>query len=118
MSVEAGRRLVVRYRVTGPSAGPRVWIRATGITGMARRKQGKPRHGAGATPNGGATIGPRGRAVVDGRPRVQARRPSASSSLKYISDAFEERRKAVLAEWGKDAAEDRYEYIAENVFWE
>ena len=37
--------------------------------------------------------------------------------LKYISDAFEERREAVLAEWGEDAAEDRDEYVAENVFW-
>ncbi len=37
--------------------------------------------------------------------------------LKYISDAFEERRAAVLAEWGEDAAEDRDEYLAENIFW-
>ena len=37
--------------------------------------------------------------------------------LKYISDAFEERRAPVLAEWGEDAAEDRDEYIAENIFW-
>ena len=37
--------------------------------------------------------------------------------LKYISDAFEERHAEVLAEWGKDAAEDRDEYIAENIFW-
>ena len=37
--------------------------------------------------------------------------------LKYISDAFEERREAVLAEWGEEAAEDRDEYIAENIFW-
>ena len=37
--------------------------------------------------------------------------------LKYISDAFEERRAAVLAEWGREAAEDRDEYIAENIFW-
>ena len=36
--------------------------------------------------------------------------------LKYISDAFEERRAAVLAEWGAEAAEDRDEYAAENVF--
>ncbi len=33
--------------------------------------------------------------------------------LKYISDAFEERHAAVLAEWGEDAAEDRDEDIAE-----
>ena len=37
--------------------------------------------------------------------------------LKYISDAFEERRAAVLAEWGEEAAEDRDEYTAENIFW-
>ena len=37
--------------------------------------------------------------------------------LKYISDAFEERRTAVLADWGEEAAEDRDEYIAENIFW-
>ena len=37
--------------------------------------------------------------------------------LKYISDAFEERRAAVLAEFGEDAAEDRDEYLAENIFW-
>ena len=37
--------------------------------------------------------------------------------LKYISDAFEERHAEVLAEWGKEAAEDRDEYIAENIFW-
>ena len=37
--------------------------------------------------------------------------------LKYISDAFEERRSIVLAKWGDDAAEDRDEYVAENIFW-
>ena len=37
--------------------------------------------------------------------------------LKYISDAFEERRAAVLAQWGEDAAEDRDEYTSENIFW-
>ena len=37
--------------------------------------------------------------------------------LKYISDAFEERHAAVLAEWGEEAAEDRDEYIAESIFW-
>ena len=37
--------------------------------------------------------------------------------LKYISDAFEERHAAVLAKWGAEAAEDRDEYIAENIFW-
>ena len=37
--------------------------------------------------------------------------------LKYISDAFEERHATVLAKWGAEAAEDRDEYIAENIFW-
>ena len=34
--------------------------------------------------------------------------------VKYISDAFEERRAAVLADWGAEAAEDPDEYIAER----
>ena len=37
--------------------------------------------------------------------------------LKYISDAFEERHAAVLADYGAEAAEDRDEYTAENIFW-
>jgi len=37
--------------------------------------------------------------------------------LKYISDAFEDRHAKVLAKWGKEAAEDRDEYIAVNIFW-
>ena len=37
--------------------------------------------------------------------------------LKYISDAFEERHAEVLAGWGREAAEGRDEYIAENIFW-
>ena len=37
--------------------------------------------------------------------------------LKYISDAFEELHAEVLDEWGEEAAEDRDEYIAENIFW-
>ena len=37
--------------------------------------------------------------------------------LKYISDAFEEHRTEVLAAWGEEAAEDRDEYIAEDIFW-
>ncbi|WP_028603771.1 type I restriction-modification system subunit M [Ottowia thiooxydans] len=36
--------------------------------------------------------------------------------LKYISDAFEARRKALLAE-DAQAAEDKDEYLADNVFW-
>ena len=37
--------------------------------------------------------------------------------LKYISDAFEERHAMVIDEYGEEAAEDRDEYIAENIFW-
>ena len=37
--------------------------------------------------------------------------------LKYISDAFEELHRTVLAEWAEEAAEDRDEYVAENIFW-
>ena len=37
--------------------------------------------------------------------------------FKYLSDAIEERGEAVLAEWREDAAEDRDEYVAENIFW-
>ena len=37
--------------------------------------------------------------------------------LKYISDAFEEHRAKVIAEWGNYAADDRDEYIADNIFW-
>ena len=37
--------------------------------------------------------------------------------LKYISDAFEDRHAEVLDEWGPEAAEDRDEYTAENIFW-
>jgi len=35
--------------------------------------------------------------------------------LKYISDAFEERHAAVLAEWGEEAAEDDGEPFAEKM---
>ena len=38
--------------------------------------------------------------------------------LKYISDAFEERRAAILEEWGEEAAEDRDEHLAERVFFD
>jgi type I restriction enzyme M protein len=37
--------------------------------------------------------------------------------LKYISDAFEERRAALTAAGDADLVEDRDEYTAENVFW-
>ena len=91
---------------------------------MVRQRQGKVANGAGSTPNGGATIGHEAElwAMAD------ALRGSMDAAeykhvvlglifLKYISDAFEEHRAALLAEWGEHAAEDRDEYIAENVFW-
>ena len=83
---------------------------------MARRRSGKRAGDAGATPNGGATIGHEAElwAMAD------ALRGSMDAAeykhvvlglifLKYISDAFEERHAAVLAEFGEDAAEDRDE---------
>ena len=92
--------------------------------GMARRRQVKQPGGAGKTPNSGATTGHEAElwAMAD------ALRGSMDAAeykhvvlglifLKYISDAFEERRAAVLAEWGEEAAENRDEYTAENVFW-
>ena len=36
--------------------------------------------------------------------------------LNNSSDAFEERYVAMLAECGKEAAKDQYEYVAENIF--
>ena len=37
--------------------------------------------------------------------------------LKYISDSFEEYHAELITEWGDEAAEDRDEYLAKNVFW-
>ncbi len=37
--------------------------------------------------------------------------------LKYISDAFEAKRAALLKEWGEASAEDADEYRADNIFW-
>ena len=37
--------------------------------------------------------------------------------LKYISDAFEELHAKLLEESGSDVAEERDEYLAENIFW-
>lgn len=37
--------------------------------------------------------------------------------LKHISDSFEAKRAAIIAEWGEAAAEDPDEYKAENIFW-
>ncbi|MCY3819248.1 MAG: class I SAM-dependent DNA methyltransferase, partial [Gammaproteobacteria bacterium] len=91
---------------------------------MARRRSGKSTGDKGAIPNDGATIGHEAElwAMAD------ALRGSTDAAeykhvvlgllfLKYISDAFEERRAAVLAEFGEDAADDRDEYTAENIFW-
>ena len=91
---------------------------------MARRQSGKRAGDAGATPNGGATTGYEAElwAMAD------ALRGSMDAAeykhvvlglifLKYISDAFEERHAAVLAELGEETAEDRDEYTAENIFW-
>ena len=91
---------------------------------MARGRLGKRAGDAGTTPNGGATVGHEAElwAMAD------ALRGSMDAAeykhvvlglifLKYISDAFEERRATVLAEFGEDAAEDRDEYTAENIFW-
>ena len=92
---------------------------------MARSTSGKRRRkGAGSTPNGGATTGYEAKLWA----MAAALRGSMDAAeykhvvlgqifLKYISDAFEERRAAVLATWGEDAAEDRDEYTAENIFW-
>ena len=92
---------------------------------MVRRRSAKQAGDAGAAaPNGGATIGHEAELWS----MADALRGSMDAAeykhvvlglifLKYISDAFEERREAVLAEWGEDAAEDRDEYVAENVFW-
>ena len=92
--------------------------------GVTRRRSGQQRDGAETKPNGGATTGHESElwAMAD------ALRGSMDAAeykhvvlglifLKYISDAFEERRATVLAEFGDDAAEDRDEYIAENIFW-
>ena len=90
---------------------------------MARRRSGGQRDGAETKPNEGATTGHEAElwAMAD------ALRGSMDAAeykhvvlglifLKYISDAFQERHAAVLAEWGAEAAADRDEYVAENVF--
>ena len=84
---------------------------------MARRRAGQQRDGVDTKRNGGATTGHEAElwAMAD------ALRGSMDAAeykhvvlglifLKYISDAFEERQAAVLAEFGEDAAEDRDEY--------
>ena len=90
---------------------------------MARRRAGKRAGEAGAAPNG-ATVGHEAElwAMADAlRGSMDAAEYKhvalGLTFLKYISDAFEERHAAVLAEFGEDAAEDRDEYTAENIFW-
>ena len=91
---------------------------------MARGKPGRRQGDATDQPDSGATTGHEAElwAMAD------ALRGSMDAAeykhvvlglifLKYISDAFEERHAAVLAEWGAEAAEDRDEYLAENIFW-
>ena len=91
---------------------------------MARRRAGRQRDDADTKRSGWATTGHEAElwAMAD------ALRGSMDAAeykhvvlglifLKYISDAFEERHAAVLAEFGEDAAEDRDEYTAENIFW-
>ena len=86
---------------------------------MARGRPRKQQEQVVATANGGATTGYEAElwAMAD------ALRGSMDAAeykhvvlglifLKYISDAFEERREAVLLEWGEDAAED-----ATNTSW-
>ena len=91
---------------------------------MARRRSGRQAGDTAAVPNSGATIGHEAElwAMAD------ALRGSMDAAeykhvvlglvfLQYISDAFQECHAAVLAQWGEDAAEDRDEYTAENLFW-
>jgi len=92
---------------------------------MARGRKKKPEAGAGAKPaSQGATIGYEAelwRMANVLWPAMDAAEYKhvvlGLIFLKYISDAFEERREAVLAEWGEETAEDRDEYTAENIFW-
>ena len=91
---------------------------------MVRSASGKRRQGVGSTPNSGATtgheaeLGAMAHALRGSMDAAEYKRVVLGLIfLKYISDAFEERRAAVLAEWGEDTAEDRDEYTAENIFW-
>ena len=91
---------------------------------MTRQRSGRRQDDTGVAPNGGATIGHEAElwAMADAlRGSMDAAEYKQVALglifLKYISDAFEERRAKVLAEFGEDAAEDRDEYTAENIFW-
>ena len=89
---------------------------------MARGKTKRPQDGA--KPDNGAAIG----YEAELWRMADALRGSMDAAeykhvvlglifLKYISDAFEERRAALLAEYGPEAADDRDEYTADNIFW-
>ena len=91
---------------------------------MARAQSGKTRSQTNANPGDGATTG----YEAELWRMADALRGSMDAAeykhvvlglifLKYISDAFEERHATVLDEWGSEGAEDRDEYIAENIFW-
>ena len=91
---------------------------------MARGQPGHTGGGKTVSPNGGATTG----YEVELWAMADALRGSMDAAeykhvvlglifLKYISDAFEERHAAILVAWGDEAAEDRDEYLAENIFW-
>ena len=121
-------RVVVRYPVTGGC----VSARGSGLwrwedRGRGERKTEAQRDGcarARAKLNGGATAGFEAElwAMAD---TLHGLMDAAEYKrvvlglifLKYISHAFEECRAAPTAEWSEDAAEDRDEYIAENIFW-
>ena len=90
---------------------------------MPRTRRKTPPGAAGKSPNGGATIGHEAE-LWEMADTLRGSMDAAEYKhvvlglifLKYISDAFEERRAALQAESGADP-EDRDEYIAENVFW-
>ena len=92
--------------------------------GMAQRRSGQQNGGAEKKPNGGATTGHEADlwAMADAlrgsmATMVSKHVPLGLIFLKYISDAFEERHAAALAEFAADAAEDRDEYTTENIYW-
>ncbi len=91
---------------------------------MARGRQRRRQGNVPAGPDGGATTGPEAESwVMADAPRGWMEAAEYKQVvlglifLKYISDAFEECHVAVLAKWGNEAAEDRDESTAENIFW-
>ena len=110
--------------MTGGLSARQLWESGDGTTVMARSTSSRRRRAGGSTPNGGATTG----YEVELWAIADALRGSMDAAeykhvvlglifLKDISEVFEERRATVLAAWGEDAAEDRDEYTAENLFW-